>query len=71
MKIFTNYLGENVNQVIKKRISELKKNISENDKTENNYYYNPQKEEEIKFNVMLLDNWKNVNINNYNPLIKL
>ena len=68
LKIFTNYIKENANQVIKKRISELKKNISENDKKENNYYYNPLKEEEMKFNVMLLDNWRNVKINNYSPL---
>ena len=67
LTIFTNYIKENANQVIKKRIFELKKNMSEVTK-DDNYFNNKQKEEEIKFNVMLLDNWENIKLNNYNPL---
>ena len=66
LNIFTNYIKQNVNEIINKRINYLKKNKSE-DKICNNYYNNNGKKD-IKFNVVLLDNWNNIKINGYNPL---
>ena len=66
LNIFTNYIKQNVNEIINKRINNLKKNQSE-EKICNNYYNNNGKKD-IKFNVVLLDNWNNIKINGYNPL---
>ena len=66
LNIFTNYIKQNVNEIINKRINYLQKNKSE-DKICNNYYNNNGKKD-IKFNVVLLDNWNNIKINGYNPL---
>ena len=67
--IFTDYIKDNINQVIKKRILNLKRNLSEEHKVNNNIYLNKcHKQKDFKINVMLLDNLSNIKLKNYNPL---
>ena len=67
--IFTDYIKDNVNQVIKRRILNIKKNLSEEKKINNDIYIpNYKQQKDFKINVILLDNWSNIKLKNYNPL---
>ena len=63
--ICTQYISNNINDLIKERIAKLKNNEIE-EKKDNNLSNNS--ENEIVFNVLFLNNNKNIKINNYNPL---
>ena len=63
--ICNQYICENINDLIKERIAKLKNNEIE-EKKDNHFSNNS--ENEIVFNVLFLNNNKNININNYNPL---
>ena len=63
--ICTQYISENINDLIKERIEKLKNNEIE-EKKDNNLSNNS--ENELVFNVLVLNNNKNIKINNYNPL---
>ena len=68
IKICTNYISKNINDLIKKRILKKKKNKSEEKKDNNYFYTNTNPEEEIKFNILVLDNTRNQKLNSYNSL---
>jgi len=63
--ICTKYISENINDLIKERIAKLKNNEIE-EKKDNNL--TNKTENEIVFNVLFLNNNKNIKISNYNPL---
>ena len=63
--ICTQYISQNINDLIKERIAKLKNSEIE-EKKDINLSYNS--ENEVVFNVLFLDNNKNIKIDNYNPL---